>query len=123
MKAKVRTFQSGCGDCIFLILEDEKSGESFHIMIDCGVFTPEIKAFVDHDLGLRIDMLIETHYDDDHIGGIRRWFEMDFPTDDFVREIWINDDVLIANRLDLNNTSPHAASIIDRNTYCVKDGE
>lgn len=26
MKAKVRTFQSGCGDCIFLILEDEKSG-------------------------------------------------------------------------------------------------
>lgn len=70
MKAKVRTFQSGCGDCIFLILEDEKSGESFHIMIDCGVFTPEIKAFVDHDLGLRIDMLIVTHYDDDHIAGI-----------------------------------------------------
>ena len=52
MKAKVRTFQSGCGDCIFLILEDEKSGESFHIMIDCGVFTPKIKAFVEHGLGM-----------------------------------------------------------------------
>ena len=70
MKATIRTFQSGCGDCIFLILEDEKSGESFHIMIDCGVFTPKIKAFVEHDLGLRIDMLIVTHYDDDHIAGI-----------------------------------------------------
>jgi len=70
MKAKVRTFQSGCGDCIFLILEDEKSGESFHIMIDCGVFTPKIKAFVEHGLGMRIDMLIVTHYDDDHIAGI-----------------------------------------------------
>lgn len=70
MKATIRTFQSGCGDCIFLILEDEKSGESFHIMIDCGVFTPKIKAFVEHDLGMRIDMLIVTHYDDDHIAGI-----------------------------------------------------
>lgn len=70
MKATIRTFQSGCGDCIFLMLEDEKSDESFHIMIDCGIFTPEIKAFVDHDLGLRIDMLIVTHYDDDHIAGI-----------------------------------------------------
>ena len=40
MKATIRTFQSGCGDCIFLILEEEKSGESFHIMIDCGIFGP-----------------------------------------------------------------------------------
>lgn len=66
----IRTFQSGCGDCIFLILEDEKSDESFHIMIDCGIFTPEIKAFLEIDLGLRIDMLIVTHYDDDHVAGI-----------------------------------------------------
>lgn len=70
MKATIRTFQSGCGDCIFLILEDGMSGESFHIMIDCGYFTPEIKAFVKNALELRLDMLIVTHYDDDHIAGI-----------------------------------------------------
>lgn len=70
MKATVRTFQSGCGDCIFLILEDAMSGESFHIMIDCGLFTPEIKTFVVQKLELRIDLLIVTHYDDDHIAGI-----------------------------------------------------
>lgn len=50
MKATIRTFQSGCGDCIFLILEDGMSGESFHIMIDCGVFTAEIKTFVVQNL-------------------------------------------------------------------------
>lgn len=70
MKATIRTFQSGCGDCIFLILEDGMSGESFHIMIDCGVFTPEIKTFVVQELKLRLDLLIVTHYDDDHIAGI-----------------------------------------------------
>lgn len=70
MKATIRTFQSGCGDCIFLILEDAMSGESFHIMIDCGLFTPEIKKFVVQKLELRIDLLIVTHYDDDHIAGI-----------------------------------------------------
>lgn len=70
MKATIRTFQSGCGDCIFLILEDGISGESFHIMIDCGLFTPEIKTFVVQKLELRIDLLIVTHYDDDHIAGI-----------------------------------------------------
>lgn len=70
MKATIRTFQSGCGDCIFLILEDGMSGESFHIMIDCGVFTAEIKTFVVQKLELRLDLLIITHYDDDHIAGI-----------------------------------------------------
>lgn len=70
MKATIRTFQSGCGDCIFLILEDGMSGESFHAMIDCGVFTPEIKTFVVQELKLRLDLLIVTHYDDDHIAGI-----------------------------------------------------
>lgn len=70
MKATIITFQSGCGDCIFLILEDGMSGESFHIMIDCGVFTAEIKTFVVQKLELRLDLLIVTHYDDDHIAGI-----------------------------------------------------
>lgn len=70
MEATIRTFQSRCGDCIFLILEDGMSGESFHIMIDCGHFTPEIRSFVVQKLGLRLDLLIVTHYDDDHITGI-----------------------------------------------------
>lgn len=70
MKATVRTFQSGCGDCIFLILEDTTNGDKRHIMIDCGRFTSDIKLFVKQDLGMKLDILIVSHYDDDHIAGV-----------------------------------------------------
>lgn len=46
MNATINTFQSGSGDCIFIRLQDENSGEEYKIMIDCGVFTSQIKDFV-----------------------------------------------------------------------------
>lgn len=70
MKATVKTFQSGCGDCIFLILMDEANGETYHVLIDCGKFTSEIKNFIMNDLNFRIDMLIVSHYDNDHVLGL-----------------------------------------------------
>lgn len=118
--------QAGYGDSIFISINKENS--SFNVLVDGGLASTyynvkerrnpmgPLRALLSHlkDKGHYIDLLICTHVDDDHIGGIRKWFEMDFPTDDFVREIWINDDVLIADRHDLNNTSAHAASIIDK---------
>lgn len=70
MKATVKTFQSGCGDCIFLILKDEANGETYHVLIDCGKFTSEIKDFIMKSLDFRIDMLIVSHYDNDHVTGL-----------------------------------------------------
>lgn len=70
MKATLKTFQSGCGDCIFLVLKDESKDESFHVLIDCGKFTSEIKNFIMNDLDFRIDMLIVSHYDNDHVLGL-----------------------------------------------------
>lgn len=118
--------QAGYGDCIFISIQKEKS--SFTILVDGGLASTYYNAKERrHPIGplktllnnlmkedRHIDLLVCTHVDDDHIGGIRKWFEMDFPTKDFVREIWMNDDVQIADRKDLNNTSPHAASIIDK---------
>ena len=118
--------QAGYGDCIFISVQKEK--QLFNILIDGGLATTyynvrerrgpigPLKALLNSlkDKDGHIDLLICTHVDDDHIGGIRKWFETDFPTKDFVREIWINDDVLIADRHDLNNTSAHAASVIDK---------
>lgn len=118
--------QAGYGDSIFISISKENS--SFNILVDGGLASTyynarerrnpmgPLKTLLD-DLKKRddhIDLLICTHVDDDHIGGIRKWFETDFPTKDFVREIWINDDVQIADIHDLNNTSPHAASIIEK---------
>lgn len=122
----IQVLQAGYGDCLFISIQKEK--QLFHILIDGGlastyynarerrnpsgvlkILLDKLKADDDY-----IDLLICTHVDDDHIGGIRKMFEMDFPSKDFVHEIWINDDMPIADKYDLNNTSGHAASIISK---------
>ena len=122
----IEVLPAGYGDCIFMSIH--KMNMVFNILVDGGLASTyynvkerrnpmgPLRALLAHlkEKGHYIDLLICTHVDDDHIGGIRKWFEMDFPTDDFVREIWINDDVQIADRHDLNNTSAHAASIIGK---------
>lgn len=68
MKAYLKTFESGSGDCIFLRLID--NAEQFNIMIDCGVFTKKIRSFIEKECNKRIDLLVATHIDDDHIKGL-----------------------------------------------------
>lgn len=74
MKATIKTFQCKngkyFGDCIFLILKNEITNESFHMMIDCGALSEDIKGFIRNDLEMRLDMVIATHIDSDHIDGI-----------------------------------------------------
>lgn len=66
-----KTFKSGIGDCIFLLLKEDET--QFSIMIDCGSYkvNKAIKQFVKDELGLIIDLLIITHIDNDHIIGVR----------------------------------------------------
>ncbi len=70
MRATFKTFESGAGDCLFLILTDEQDGSSHHIMVDCNVLTTDIKRFIYNELQSRIDTLIITHIDADHTNGI-----------------------------------------------------
>ena len=72
MKAKIKTFESGAGDCIFLVMKDETDGSRFHIMMDCNVLTDEIKAYIRDELYKHIDVLIVTHIDSDHANGITK---------------------------------------------------
>lgn len=72
MRAIIKTFESGAGDCIFLVMKDEMDGSSFHIMMDCNVLTDEIKAYIRDELYKRIDVLIVTHIDSDHVNGITK---------------------------------------------------
>ena len=121
---QVELLKASYGDCIFININDD--GEAFIIMIDGGPAYSyqhkergRIKPGVLHDKldelknkGKTIDLLIITHVDEDHIGGIKAWFEHDFPTSDFVQEIWINDDIEIEDITNLQNTSEKAASLI-----------
>lgn len=121
---QVELLKASYGDCIFININYD--GKTFIIMIDGGPAYSyqhkergRIKAGVLQDKlyelkskGNAIDLLIITHVDEDHIGGIKAWFEHDFPTSDFVREVWINDDIEIEDVTNLQNTSAKAASLI-----------
>ena len=69
MTATFKTFYSGIGDCIFLLLKKEE--KQYVIMVDCGVFEEPIKKFVQEELAKKIDLLIVTHIDNDHIEGVK----------------------------------------------------
>ena len=72
MRAILKTFESGAGDCIFLVMKDAIDGSSFHIMMDCNVLTDEIKTYIRDELYKYIDVLIVTHIDSDHANGITK---------------------------------------------------
>jgi beta-lactamase superfamily II metal-dependent hydrolase len=72
MRAIIKTFESGAGDCIFLVMKDEMDNSCFHIMMDCNILTDEIKAYIRDELYKRIDVLIVTHIDSDHANGITK---------------------------------------------------
>lgn len=68
MRATFKTFKSGIGDCIFFVINDEE--EQFVMMVDCGKLEKEILDFVLNNCNGKIDLLIVTHIDDDHIAGV-----------------------------------------------------
>lgn len=68
MKYTFKTFFCGAGDCIFFIINDGEHRMS--IMVDCGQYKPEIANFVMNELEGKIDYLIATHIDNDHIDGL-----------------------------------------------------
>ena len=68
MRAIIKTYESGEGDCIFFQIEEDTN--RYVIMIDCGEYTETIKKHVEHDLNKHIDLLIVTHIDKDHIIGV-----------------------------------------------------
>lgn len=78
MVVTFKTFQSGLGDCIFLVLK--QGDKQFSIMVDCGEFTEVIKHYVQNDLNNHIDLLVVTHIDSDHILGIETMLTTTRPT-------------------------------------------
>lgn len=77
MKATIKTFPCIDGDCIFMKLRDQSNTDSFHVMIDCGALSENIIDYIYQDLSLKIDLLIVTHIDKDHIDGITAMFYED----------------------------------------------
>lgn len=122
----IEALQASYGDSILITIQEEKG--PFTILMDGGTSMAytfknkkgkkeagSLKRKIDElrQKGRWIDLLIVTHVDDDHIGGIKAWFEDEMPSHDFVRRIWMNDDVEITVEKGLDNTSAKAASMKD----------
>lgn len=124
MRIGIEVLKASYGDCILISIVQD--GLPYIIMIDGGTgdtYTYKNKkgkraagALKDKLEQLRregkhIDLLIITHVDNDHIGGIINWFEDEIPTNSFVKCIWLNDDTEIKEEKSLDNTAGQAASM------------
>lgn len=91
------------GDCIFITVETEDS--PFTIMIDSGVKTTyqirdrkqrfkdgplKVKINELREMHQKIDLLILTHVDEDHLGGIVEWIAKDETALDMIGTILMN---------------------------------
>ncbi|WP_373033080.1 ComEC/Rec2 family competence protein [Sulfurovum sp.] len=105
--------QAEHGDAIFISYEED--GVNRNILIDGGpskAYTfgtrPKRHGALKKKLDSlkeqeeRIDLLILTHVDDDHIGGILKWFESSEFDADMISKVWFNAGALINEHFQQN---------------------
>lgn len=114
------------GDCIFLSIK--RDDKEYNILIDGGLASTyynvkdkrkpkgPLKLLLDglQAEGRCIDLLVVTHIDDDHIGGICKWFEMAFPDNKLVKQVWLNDDMQVDEKTSLDNSVSKAVSVLKK---------
>ena len=122
IKVDIEVLKAQYGDCIFVTVTND--GQEYVIMIDGGLDTTyqerrrrqtgPLKEKLEQlkQAGKHIDLLIITHVDYDHIGGVLKWFNTNFPDEGFVKRVWINDDVKIEDQTNLDNNAAHEASLL-----------
>ncbi|KAA5542067.1 ComEC/Rec2 family competence protein [Adhaeribacter rhizoryzae] len=105
MKASIKFLQAFNGDSI-LVTFSNKKGELKNILIDggtgptyvdkrkAGSLKKELESI--KEAKQNIDLLIITHIDDDHIGGILKFFEDTKFDKSFVKKVWFNSGRLIS---------------------------
>ncbi len=122
---KITFLKAFNGDCIYLSYTIDKKNRN--ILIDGGMPNTycslkgkkgksedgELKALIEslREKNEKIDLLILTHVDDDHIGGILRWFEKDGNALDMVDQIWFNSGRLIKESFEQENEKDYDNSI------------
>jgi len=89
---KIKVLPAGCGDCILISFGEEKDIKN--ILIDGGAGTVYDDVLRNEIVKIRsekqkIDLLIVTHTDTDHIGGIKKFIE-DESLNDCIKEVWFN---------------------------------
>ncbi|MEO5790239.1 MBL fold metallo-hydrolase, partial [Gelidibacter sp.] len=60
-----------------------------------------------------IDLLVLTHFDDDHIGGILRWLNKDKDASKLIKKVWFNSGKEIAKKFESDENKDLNIEIID----------
>lgn len=99
----IEILQAKHGDSF--IIHCNKDGNEGIIIVDCGPSSSYINIKQRLKTISIIDLLILTHYDDDHIGGLIKYVNRNYKNESFpVKEMWVNNAVTykVASSLDLN---------------------
>jgi beta-lactamase superfamily II metal-dependent hydrolase len=112
---KIRFLPAFNGDCILISFKYE--GNNKNILIDGGVprtYQRHLKPELEKILARRetIDLLIITHIDDDHIGGIKELYQDTEFSKDFIKEVWFNSGDLLSDYFGAEREGPRAVAII-----------
>jgi beta-lactamase superfamily II metal-dependent hydrolase len=115
MSLKLQILPVSKGDCFFLILP------SYIIMIDAGTKRSYIKADLKNKFNNleKIDLLILTHTDEDHIGGILKYYSDTSSKKDLIKKVWFNSGKLINDKLILNDENPPYVQITENTNLKV----
>lgn len=125
---KVNFLEANNGDCI--LISYEYDGYTKNIMIDSGVSkTYEYKigrlkkegslkkAILDlQEKDQNIDLLIITHVDDDHIGGILKYFASNDYDSNLIKKVWFNSGRLINEYFQRNSENQNEQELNEFDT-------
>jgi beta-lactamase superfamily II metal-dependent hydrolase len=107
---KIKFLKASRGDCFCISYKDDDN-ITRNIIIDGGICETyfdspnnregELKTEIDRirNNNEKVDLLILTHIDNDHILGLLKWFEMDKIAPEIIDNVWFNSGKLIADYL------------------------
>lgn len=119
---KIKFLKAFNGDCIWISFLENDTPRN--IIIDGGIgdtyksssnvkgdFYNVIKQI--REEGQFIDLLILTHFDDDHIGGILRWLNKDKEASNLIKRVWFNSGKEISKKFECDENKDLDIEIID----------
>lgn len=96
------------------IIHCKKDGNEGVVVVDCGPSSNYINIKKRLESLSVIDLLILTHYDDDHIGGLIKYVSRNYGDESFpVKEMWVNNAVTYKVALSSDLTYGQAGELRD----------